>query len=65
MKLNKDELQRHAEVSKLYGELTALAAFLLDGADGRYREPFVAYLQAVYAGARRCGIALRRHGRRV
>lgn len=50
VKLNQDELQRHPEIAKLYSESTGLAAFFLDGEKGRYREPLVRYLQAVYAG---------------
>jgi hypothetical protein len=48
--LNQDEVQRHPEIAKLYSESTGLAAFLVDGENGRYREPLVRYLQAVYAG---------------
>lgn len=50
VKLNQDEVQRHPEIAKLYSEATGLAAFLLDGENGRYREPLVRYLQSVYAG---------------
>ncbi len=50
VRLNQDELQRHPDVAKVYSESTGLAAFLLDGEKGRYREPLVRYLQAVYAG---------------
>jgi hypothetical protein len=49
-KLGKAEMQRHAEVSKLYSQSSGLAAFLMDGEDGRYREALVRYLTAVYAG---------------
>jgi len=48
--LGKDELQRYPELAKLYGQCTGLAAFLMDGREGRYREPLVRYLSAVYAG---------------
>ena len=37
---------------KLYSQSSGLAAFLIDGEQGRYREPLVRYLQAVYAGRR-------------
>jgi hypothetical protein len=47
---NKDELQRHADLAKVYSQASGLAAFLVDGEQGRFREPLVAYLQAVYAG---------------
>ena len=48
--LGKDDLQRHPEIAKLYSQSTGLAAFLMDGDGGRYREPLVVYLTAVYAG---------------
>jgi hypothetical protein len=47
-KLGKDELQQRDDAVKLYSQSSGLAAFLLNGADGRYREPMVRYLQAVY-----------------
>jgi hypothetical protein len=49
-KFGKLDMQRHAEVSKLYSQSSGLAAFLMDGEDGRYREALVRYLAAVYAG---------------
>lgn len=55
VKLNQDELQRHSEIRKLYRESAGLAAFLVDGEKGRYREPLVRYLQAVYAGRDNAG----------
>jgi hypothetical protein len=55
VKLNQDELQRHPEIRKLYSESTGLAAFLVDGENGRYREPLVRYLQAVYTGRDNAG----------
>jgi hypothetical protein len=48
--LGKEPLQRYPELAKLYGQSTGLAAFLMDGQQGRYREPLVSYLAAVYAG---------------
>ncbi len=48
--LGKDDLQRYPELAKLYSQSAGLAALLLDGEGGRYREPLVAYLTAVYAG---------------
>jgi hypothetical protein len=47
-KIGKIEMQHRDDVAKLYSQSSGLAAFLLDGADGRYREPMVRYLQAVY-----------------
>lgn len=55
VKLNQDELQRYPEVRKLYSEATGLAAFFVDGEKGRYREPLVRYLHAVYAGRDNAG----------
>jgi len=49
-RLGQDDVQRHPDVKKLYSQASGLAAFLLDGEQGRYREPLVRYLQAVYAG---------------
>jgi hypothetical protein len=49
-RLGKDDLQRYPNLAKLYSQSAGLAAFLMDGDDGRYREPLVAYLTAVYAG---------------
>ena len=49
-RLGKDDVQRHADIAKLYSQSSGLAAFLIDGEQGRYREPLVRYLQAVYAG---------------
>lgn len=48
-KLGRSEFQRRADVAKLYSQSSALAAFLIDGERGRYREPFVRYLEAVYS----------------
>lgn len=49
-KLGKGDVQRHPEIAKLYGQATGMAAMLMDADDGRYREPLVWYLEAVYAG---------------
>ncbi len=49
-KLGKNDVQRHPEIAKLYSQSAGLAAFLMDADGGRYREPLVAYLEAVYAG---------------
>jgi hypothetical protein len=47
-KIGKLEMQHRDDVAKLYSQSSGLAAFLLDSAEGRYREPMVRYLQAVY-----------------
>jgi hypothetical protein len=49
-RLGKSDVQRQPEIAKLYSQSTGLAAFLVDADQGRYREPFVRYLEAVYAG---------------
>lgn len=49
-RLGRDDVQRHPEIAKLYGQSTGVVAFLLGGENGRYQEPLVTYLQAVYAG---------------
>lgn len=49
-RLGKADIQRHAEIAKLYSQSAGLAAFLMDGEQGRYREPLVRYLDAVYTG---------------
>jgi hypothetical protein len=50
VRLGKDPMQRYPDLAKLYGQSTGLAAFLMGGGEGRYREPLVRYLSAVYAG---------------
>jgi len=49
-RLGKEDVQRHSEVAKLYGQSAGLIAFLLGGNEGKYREPLVTYLQAIYSG---------------
>jgi hypothetical protein len=48
--MGKDELQQSASIGQQYRESCGLAALLIDGEHGRYREPLVRYLQAVYTG---------------
>jgi hypothetical protein len=48
--MGKDDLQRRDDIIVLYGEAAGVAAFLMDGENGRYREPLVKYLDAIYAG---------------
>jgi hypothetical protein len=48
--LGKTAVQRHTDIAKLYGQATGLAAFFMDAEQGRYREPLVRYLVAVYSG---------------
>jgi hypothetical protein len=48
--LGMNDLQRDARLPKLYSQSAGLAAFLMHGQRGKYREAFSAYLDAVYAG---------------
>jgi hypothetical protein len=50
VRLGKDGLQEPGDITRRYSQACGLAAFLIDGQDGRYREPLIRYLQAVYAG---------------
>ncbi len=47
-KIGKYDMQHRDDAAKLYSQSSGLAAFLLNGAEGRYREPLVRYLQAIY-----------------
>lgn len=49
-RLGKDELQQRVDLAQVYSQTAGLAAFLMDADEGRYREPLVRYLVAVYAG---------------
>ncbi len=48
--LGKLETQRRPDLSKLYSQFAGVAAFLMDGNNGRFREVMVKYLDAVYSG---------------
>jgi len=48
--LGKEPFQRYTELAKLYSQSAGLAAMLMDGDGGQYREPLVRYLITVYAG---------------
>jgi hypothetical protein len=43
-------VQHHAEIKKVYSQSAGMTTFLMHGGQGRFREPMVRYLQAVYAG---------------
>jgi hypothetical protein len=49
-RMDKGQFQAYPQIIPLYSESAGLAAFLIDSEHARYREPFVRYLQAVYAG---------------
>jgi len=50
VRMGKSDIQQHPEIAKLYSQAAGLSAFLMDAQQGRYREPLVRYLKAVYAG---------------
>jgi hypothetical protein len=43
-------LQEHADLPRLYTESAGLATFFMQAEQGRYREPWVRYLTAIYTG---------------
>lgn len=45
-----DALQRDPRIAKLYSQSAGLTHFLVHGAGGRYRQPLIEYLVAVYTG---------------
>jgi hypothetical protein len=44
------ELQARQDIARLYSQSAGLAAFFIDGREGRYRRPFGELLALVYAG---------------
>lgn len=44
------QVQSHPEIAKLYSQSAGLATFLMHDQEGRYREPLVRYLEAIYNG---------------
>jgi hypothetical protein len=49
-RFGKTDLQSHPEIARLYSQSAGLSEFLLHAENGRYREPLVRYLKAVYSG---------------
>jgi hypothetical protein len=49
--LGTKDLQADPRINKIYSQSAGLATFFLDAGDVKYREPFVAYLQAIYNGS--------------
>jgi hypothetical protein len=49
-RFGKTDLQSHPELARLYSQSAGLSALLLHAENGRYREPLVRYLKAVYSG---------------
>ena len=50
VRLGREDLQRHAELRRIYTQAAGLTHFLMDGQQGRFRGPLLNYLAAVYAG---------------
>jgi hypothetical protein len=48
--LGKSAVQGRDDIAKLYSQASGLTAFFMDAERGRYREPLVQYLAAVYSG---------------
>lgn len=46
--IDRDQLQKHADIRQLYTESAGLTHFLMDGEQGRYRAPLVRYLTEIY-----------------
>lgn len=45
-----EELQADDRIARIYSQSAGLATFFLEANDGKYCEPFVAYLRAIYDG---------------
>ena len=51
--MSRDTMQHDPRLPILYGESAGLAMFLMQADGGRYRQPLMEYLQAVYANSSR------------
>jgi hypothetical protein len=49
-RMGKTEIQAHPQIAKLYSQAAGLSTLLMHAENGRYREPLVRYLKAVYSG---------------
>jgi hypothetical protein len=49
VRMGAEDLQRDPRIKELYGEATGLAHFFMHAEQGRYREPLVQYLEAIYS----------------
>jgi hypothetical protein len=49
-RMTRAQLQQDPRIAKLYSQASGLTWFLEHADEGRYREPLVEYLQAIYAG---------------
>ncbi len=50
VRIGMEGLQRDSRLPKLYSESAGLTTFLMHDALGRYRDPLVRYLEAIYSG---------------
>ena len=50
VQMGAETLQRDPRIKELYGEATGLSHFFMHADEGRYREPLVRYLEAIYSG---------------
>lgn len=49
VQMGAETLQRDPRIKELYGQATGLAHFFMHAGQGRYREPLVRYLEAIYS----------------
>lgn len=49
VQMGAEALQRDPRIKELYGQATGLAHFFVHADEGRYREPLVRYLEAIYS----------------
>jgi hypothetical protein len=62
VQLGMDDLQKHAEIAKLYSQLSAMTHFLMFYDCGRYRPALMTYLKDVYQGSADTGLLAQRCG---
>ncbi|MBC8351579.1 MAG: DUF1570 domain-containing protein [Planctomycetes bacterium] len=65
VRLGREELQRHEDIRRLYTQAAGMAHYLMDGANGKYRNALVDFVTMLYLGragpttlASRCSIEL-------
>jgi hypothetical protein len=59
------DVQGDARISRLYSQAAGLAHFFMHAQGGRYRQPFVEYLSAIYAGRDQPATLVQLTGRRL
>lgn len=57
------DVQADPRISRLYSQAAGLAHFFMHAQQGRYRQPFVEYLSAIYAGRDQAGTLAQLMGR--